>query len=123
MKTSVMLENLATVSQQHMKYTYDLILRRVRAINVAVKKKINITYSRFAFVALVMQHATRMRHIVICDLSGSAIFFLPYLTNSRIFEKNKILLIIERVLVLFTNLPETFPIIRRSDQKCLLVFM
>jgi len=27
------------------------------------------------FVALVIQHAKRMRHIVICGLSGSKIFF------------------------------------------------
>ena len=36
-------------------------------------KAINITYSEFVFVALVIQHAMRMRHF--CGLSGCTIFF------------------------------------------------
>jgi hypothetical protein len=33
-----------------------------------------ITYSDCVFVASVIQHKKRMRHIVICSLSGSTIF-------------------------------------------------
>jgi len=38
-------------------------------------KAIGITYSECVLVALVIQHATRMCHIVICGLSGSTTFF------------------------------------------------
>jgi len=43
------------------------------------------------FVALVTQHAMRMRLIVICGLGCPKIFFLHYLINGTIFEKKKLL--------------------------------
>ena len=36
---------------------------------------ISITYSKCMSVALLMQHAMRMRDIVICDVFGCTIFF------------------------------------------------
>jgi len=38
-------------------------------------KAINIIYNDCVSVALVIQHAKRMRHIVVCDLSDSTVFF------------------------------------------------
>jgi len=37
-------------------------------------KAISITYSEGVFLVLGTQHAVRMRHIVVCDLSDSTIF-------------------------------------------------
>jgi len=37
-------------------------------------KATSIRYPEYAFLALGIQHEMRMRHIVICDLSGSTIF-------------------------------------------------
>jgi len=39
------------------------------------KAIIIITYSECMFAALVIQHEMHMRHIVICGLSGSTVFF------------------------------------------------
>ena len=39
------------------------------------EKLISITYSQCVFVALSIQHAMRMRHIVISGVLGSKIFF------------------------------------------------
>jgi hypothetical protein len=42
------------------------------------------------FVALVIQHAMRLRHIVICGLPGFANCFPHYLINGTIFGKKVI---------------------------------
>jgi len=51
--------------------------------NCCSGKALIITYS----VALGMQRAMGMPHIVICVRSASTVFIAHYLMNSRIFEK------------------------------------
>jgi hypothetical protein len=51
------------------------------------RKASSITYAECVFAALVSHQAMRMRHFVICCLSGSTIIFPNYLINGKIFEK------------------------------------
>jgi hypothetical protein len=54
---------------------------------VAVKKQY-VLHILSVFVDLGIQHAMRMRRIVICGLPGSAIYF-HIIVNGTIFEKKK----------------------------------
>jgi hypothetical protein len=37
-------------------------------------KAVHITYTECVFIAVGIQHAMRMRHFIICELSGSTLF-------------------------------------------------
>jgi hypothetical protein len=52
---------------------YNVTLRRPRITIVTVES--NITHSKCVSVALIVEHAMRMRRIVICGLHGCTIFF------------------------------------------------
>jgi hypothetical protein len=52
-----------------------------------IGKAISIIHSQFVFVALVIQHAMRMRHIIICGLSASTIFFFHISSQTERFSK------------------------------------
>ena len=54
-------------------------------------KAISITKPECASAAVGIQHAMRMRNIVICGLPPLCIILPHYLVNGTIFEKKKIL--------------------------------
>ena len=61
---------------------YNVILGRFRARQFGSGKTIGITYSEFVSVALVIQHAMRMSHIVIYGLFGFVkLFHIPYIRH------------------------------------------
>jgi len=62
---------------------YNVTERRVRVTVVAVGKAISITYSECMSVILVIQQATRMRHVVICGQSRSAAVFYMISQTAR----------------------------------------
>jgi len=76
------------------------------------------------FVALDIQHATRMSHIVICGLSGCTIFF--HITSKTVRLKKKELLNLKHILVFSTtfvrNISHSKKTWARYYQKCTLVF-
>ena len=51
----------------------------------------NNTYSECVFVALVIRHEARRRHILVRGLSSTNMFFPHYLINGKIFEKKNLL--------------------------------
>jgi hypothetical protein len=53
-------------------------------------KDISITQSGCVFVAFGIQHAMRLRHRIICDLSGSTIFFHTVSLTARFCKKKVI---------------------------------
>jgi len=71
----------------------------------------NITYSECVFVALVIQHAMRMRHVVYLWPAPLHNIFAHYLINRRNLEKKKLL----NTMCVFSvqRLSETFLIARK----------
>ena len=61
----------------------------VRLYNLCCNETVvSITCYECVFLALGIQDAKRMCHIVVCDLSGSTVFVLHYLTNIGILGRN-----------------------------------
>ena len=106
-----------------MQCTYNLSLWHFRATTVAAEKKISITYSECVFVAVGIQHAMRMRHIVICGLAGSTIIFhrisyVPRFKEIVIGHKMCFLFSLERCLKHFSL--SSFRNVRMGSEKAVL---
>jgi hypothetical protein len=72
-------------------------------------KSNNIILSMRVFVALVIQHAMRVRHIVICGLSGFTVFFYIISQKERLKkEKNA-----KYVFIFSRTLSASFRILKR----------
>jgi len=89
-------------------------------------KAINISHSECVFVALSIQHAMRMRYIVIWPLRLYSIC-LPYPINGMIFAKKRFLNIKFMFWHSLQLLLETFLILWRNDRhmikNCMLLLM
>ena len=68
----------------------NVTLRRFGVIIVGVEQQLNITHREYVPIAVVVQYANRVRHII---LSSAACLALPYFStlphNGAIFEGKK----------------------------------
>jgi len=95
--------------------TYIVTLRCVRAANVIVEKQLVLQILECLYVPLGTQHAMRTRHIDICGLPRSTIFFR---INGGIFGK-KLLKIKFVFWFSLQLLSAKFPILRRTARDML----
>jgi hypothetical protein len=85
--------------------------------NCCSGKTISIIYSECMFVALGIQHAMRMRRIIMSSVACPGVLFFPhYLTNGTICEKKSI-----QCVFLFSPLFfETFLILKKYERDMII---
>jgi hypothetical protein len=86
-------------------------------------KTISVAYSESVFVALDIQHAMRTRHIVICGLSSSTLFFHITLQRHKFREKKQSLNIKCVFWFSLQTLSETFLTVRRIERDLIKMFI
>ena len=101
-------------SKQDRQYTYNVTMRRFHSTIVAEQNNKYYILWVCVCVALVIQHAQRMRHIVMCRLYGST-YFSTLSHKRKIPDKKK-----WNIKFVFwfplQILSEKFPIIRRIER-------
>ena len=80
-------------------------------------KAINITYSKRVFFALVIVHATRMRHIILSSVACPVLQYFFYLwdINSTIF--GKMLLNVKRVIIFSSSFVENISRFKKNSER------
>ena len=78
--------NLLKIGQRKIGLFFNFIFTVTKVNKTGSSNAITSTYSESVYVALGIQHAMRMRYIVICDLSGSTIFF-HLISQTTLFSK------------------------------------
>jgi hypothetical protein len=102
------------LNKRDMQCTYETNTETLFCYHCCSGKAVSIAYAECVSVVLGIQHAMRLRLIVISGLSGYTIFFPHYLINDKIFE-NLFLNVKCVFLYPLQLLSESFLIIRRTE--------
>ena len=87
---------------------------------------VNITYSEYVFVALVIQYAVRMRRIILSSVTSLAAPYFPTLSHKRYHFRKKVMERKMYVLIFSTTCVWNVSHAKKNwaiyDHKCVLVF-